>query len=79
VGEVVAALPPSSSQRKCTCIDIRDEESVKSLLGLPEGYKAVSIIAIGHPTRPHKPRPRLAINELVFSEQWGEAYYEEQQ
>lgn len=61
------------------CIDIRDEESVKSLLGLPEGYKAVSIIAIGHPTRPHKPRPRLAINELVFSEQWGEAYYEEQQ
>ena len=61
------------------CIDIRDEESVKSLLGLPEGYKAVSIMAIGHPTRPHKPRPRLAINELVFSEQWGEAYYEEQQ
>lgn len=61
------------------CIDIRDEESVKSLLGLPEGFKAVSIIAIGHPTRSHKPRPRIAINELVFSEQWGEAYYEEQQ
>jgi nitroreductase len=61
------------------CIDIRDEERVKSLLGLPEGYKAISIIAIGHPTRPHKPRPRLAMNELVFSEQWGEPYYEEQQ
>lgn len=61
------------------CIDIRDEERVKSLLGLPEGYKAVSIIAIGHPTRPHKPRPRLAMNELVFTEQWGEPYYKEQQ
>lgn len=60
------------------CIDIRDEERVKSLLGLPEGIKAVSIIAIGHPTRPHRPRPRLPMNELVFSEQWGEAYYEEQ-
>jgi nitroreductase len=61
------------------CIDIRDEERVKSLFGLSEGYKAVSIIAIGHPTRPHKPRPRLPMNELVFSEQWGEPYYKEQQ
>jgi nitroreductase len=60
------------------CIDIRDEERVKSLLGLPEGIKAVSIIAIGHPTRPHRPRPRLPMNELVFSESWGEPYYEEQ-
>lgn len=60
------------------CIDIRDEERVKALLGMPEGFKAVSIIAIGHPTRPHRPRPRLPMDELVFSEQWGELYYEEQ-
>ena len=60
------------------CIDIRDEERIKSLLGLPEDMKAVSIIAIGHPTRPHRPRPRLAMSELVFSERWGEPYYEEQ-
>lgn len=60
------------------CIDIRDEERIKDLLGLPEGIKAVSIIAIGHPTRPHRPRPRLAMNELVFSEAWGEPYYKEQ-
>lgn len=60
------------------CIDIRDEERVKALLGMPEGFKAVSIIAIGHPTRPHRPRPRLPMDELVFSEQWGEPYYEEQ-
>lgn len=59
------------------CIDIRDEERVKALLGMPEGFKAVSIIAIGHPTRPHRPRPRLPMDELVFSEQWGEPYYEE--
>ena len=60
------------------CIDIRDEEHIKELLGMPEGFKAVSIIAIGHPARFPRQRPRLAITELVFSEKWGEAYYEEQ-
>lgn len=60
------------------CIDIRDEERVKALLGMPEGFKAVSIISVGHPTRPHRPRPRLPIEDLVFLEKWGESYYEEQ-
>lgn len=59
------------------CIDIRDEERIKDLLGLPEEIKAVSIISVGHPVREHKPRPRIDINELVFSESWGEPYYEE--
>lgn len=60
------------------CIDIRDEERMKALLDIPEGYKAVSILSVGHPTRPHRPRPRLPINELVFTEKWGDAYYKEQ-
>jgi nitroreductase len=60
------------------CIDIRDEERVKALLNIPEGFKAVSVISLGRPTRPHKPRPRLPINQLVFSEKWGEAYYKDQ-
>lgn len=60
------------------CIDIRDEQRVKELLGVPEEFKVISIISIGHPTRPHKPRPRLSIRELVFFEKWGEFYYEEQ-
>jgi nitroreductase len=59
------------------CIDIRDEERIKTLLGIPEDFKAISIISVGHPTRPHRPRPRLAINEIVFSEKWGDAYYKE--
>ena len=61
------------------CIDIRDEERIKALLDIPEGFKAVSILSLGHPTRPHKPRPRLPINELVFTEKWGDAYYKEQE
>ena len=60
------------------CIDIRDEERIKALLGMPEGFKAVSIISVGHPTRPHRPRPRLALTDLVFDEMWGDPYYKEQ-
>ncbi len=60
------------------CIDIRDEERLKELLGVPEEIKIVSIIAIGHPTRPHRPRPRIPLNELVYSERWHAPYYEEE-
>ena len=60
------------------CIDIRDEERVKALLNIPEGFKAVSVISVGRPTRPHRPRPRMPINQIVFSEKWGELYYKEQ-
>ena len=60
------------------CIDIRDEERVKQLLGMPEDYKAVSIISIGHPTRPHRPRPRLPLKDIVFTEKWGDPYYKDQ-
>ncbi len=60
------------------CIDIRDEERMKALLGIPEEFKAVSVLSVGHPTRPHRQRPRLPINELVFTEKWGQPYYKEQ-
>jgi nitroreductase len=60
------------------CIDIRDEERIKALLGIPEEYKAISIISIGHPTRPHRPRPRIALKDLVFAEKWNETYYKEE-
>ncbi len=61
------------------CIDIRDEERMKELLGIPDGYKAVSVLSVGHQTRPHRQRPRLPIKDLVFMEKWGELYYKEQQ
>lgn len=60
------------------CIDIRDEERIKHILDIPEGYKAISILSVGHPTRPHRPRPRISIKDLVFSEKWGEKYYKEE-
>jgi nitroreductase len=75
---MVTALDLGACWVIAPCIDIRDEERVKELLGIPEDYKAVSIISIGHPTRPHRPRPRLPIKDLVFTEKWGEAYYKDQ-
>ena len=57
------------------CIDIRDEEIIKDLFTIPEDVKAISIISVGHPVREHRPRPRIAINELVYSEVWGDLYY----
>jgi len=76
---MVTALDLGACWVIAPCIDIRDEERMKSLLGIPEGYKAVSIIGVGHPTRPHRPRPRIPMNELVFSESWGEPYYKERE
>jgi nitroreductase len=75
---MVTALDLGACWVIAPCIDIRDEEKIKSLLGIPEGFKAVSIISIGHPTRPHRPRPRLPLSEIVFSEAWGENYYQEE-
>jgi nitroreductase len=61
------------------CIDIRDEERLKDLLGVPEEIKIVSIISIGHFARPHRPRPRILLNELVYSENWNTPYYTEEE
>ncbi len=59
------------------CFDVREEERTKELLGIPEGFKTISLISVGHPTRPHRQRPRLPIHQLVFNERWGEPYYKE--
>ncbi len=74
---MVTALDLGACWVIAPCIDIRDEERIKRLLGIPEGFKAISIISIGHPTRPHRPRPRMAIKDLVFSEKYGELFYKE--
>jgi nitroreductase len=74
---MVTALDLGACWVIAPCIDIRDEEQIKDLLGLPEGYKVISIIAVGHPTRSQRPRPRLPMHEIVFNEKWDEPYYEE--
>jgi nitroreductase len=75
---MVTALELGACWVIAPCIDIRDEERLKQLLSLPEGIKAVSIISIGHPTRPHRPRPRLPLKDIVFNETWGQPYYKDE-
>jgi len=76
---VITALGLGACWVIAPCIDIRDEERIKELLNIPEGFKAVSILSVGHQTRPHKQRPRLPINDLVFTEKWDEPYYKQEQ
>jgi len=59
-------------------IDIRDEERMKDLLEVPESAKIVSVIAVGHPARSPRPRPREQLSDLVYSEVWQSPYYEEE-
>jgi 5,6-dimethylbenzimidazole synthase len=74
---IITALGLGACWVIAPCFDVRDEERTKELLGVPEGFKAVSLISIGHMTRPHRQRPRIPINQLVYSEKWGEPYYKE--
>jgi nitroreductase len=76
---IVTALGLGACWVIAPCIDIRDEERIKELLDIPESYKAVSILSIGHPTRAHRPRPRIPVHDLVFDERWGDAYYKKEQ
>lgn len=75
---MVTALDLGACWVIAPCIDIRDEERLKALFEVPEGFKIISIVAIGHPTRQHRPRPRLERHELVFDEMWSAPYYEEE-
>jgi nitroreductase len=76
---MVTALDLGACWVIAPCIDIRDEECLKVLLGVPEEIKIISIVAIGHPTRPHRPRSRIPLNELVYSESWNTPYYKEEE
>ncbi|MGE5572298.1 MAG: hypothetical protein ACM3ZU_04645, partial [Bacteroidota bacterium] len=59
------------------CIDVRDEERVREVLGIPEDYKVISAISLGYSPQHSKPRPRLPLTDLVFKETFGEPYFAE--
>lgn len=71
----VTALGLGACWLVAPCIDVRDEMVLNEYFGIPEEFKTVSIIAIGYPSRIPGPRPRIALEELVFSEKYGQPYY----
>ncbi|MCL2121421.1 MAG: nitroreductase family protein [Clostridiales bacterium] len=62
------------------CIDIRDELKLNEYFGIPEDYKTISIISIGESSgRYPNARPRNDIADIVYSEKYGEAYYQKEE
>ncbi|NLM51600.1 MAG: hypothetical protein GX197_02095 [Firmicutes bacterium] len=71
----VTALGLGACWLVAPCIDVRDEMVLNEYFGIPEDYKTISIIAIGQPSRIPRPRPRIDLEDLVFSEKYGQPYY----
>ncbi len=54
-----------------TCwIGAFEESAVKSILGIPEGVRAVMLLALGVPAEEGRPRRRKSLDDLVVSERW---------
>ena len=48
-----------------------DEEKAREACRIPQEYKVVTLCPLGVPERIPDARPRKSLNEIVFSEQWG--------
>jgi len=48
-----------------------DSVEAEKILGVPEGYKVVSMTPLGYPDEDPKPRPRKELDEIVFKERFG--------
>ncbi len=53
----------------CWIGDFKENE-VKKLLGIPGDVMIISLMSLGFPLVPSKPRPRKDLSEIVCREQW---------
>ena len=51
-----------------------DTPKAASILGVPDGFRLVSMIPIGYPQQQAAPRPRKNMSEIVFSDKFGNKY-----
>ncbi len=61
------------------CIDVRDEMKIKEHFNIPDDVKVVSIFPIGYPSRIPNVRPRIALEDLVYNENYGNNYYKKEE
>ena len=47
---------------------------VEKVLGIPEGYRVVTLLPLGVPAREGKAPPRLELDEITFRDRWGNKY-----
>jgi len=56
-----------------TCwIGAFDEAAVKEILDIPPAIRVVELMPLGYPADQPKPKQRLALDEIVFHEKWGQ-------
>jgi nitroreductase len=48
-----------------------DAKKAESILGVPQGYACVILMALGHPNEQPDARPRKDVSEIVFRDQFG--------
>ena len=48
-----------------------DSVAAEKVLGVPDGYKVVSMTPLGYPDEDPKPRPRKEFDEIVFKDKFG--------
>ena len=61
-----------------------DAQAIRAVAGVPDRYKVISLIAVGHPAEPdvldgelaekeRAPRERRPLAELCFAGKWGKS------
>jgi nitroreductase len=48
-----------------------DAAKLEKILGVPEGYRAVTLFPVGVPEQPGKAPPRKELSEISFKDKWG--------
>jgi nitroreductase len=48
-----------------------DEEKLKAAAEVPPHYRVVGVTPLGYPDQEPKARPRKALNEIAYLEEWG--------
>jgi nitroreductase len=54
-----------------------DASRAEKVLGVPEGYRVVTLFPVGVPEREGKTPPRNELSEIVFNDRWGTGYQEQ--
>ncbi len=53
---------------------LRDVEGVQKVVGLPENYVPVALIAMGYPAEKPQPKPRRPLDEITYLDSYGVKY-----
>jgi len=55
-----------------TCwIGAYQQQGIKDLLGIPPEAQVVCLLPVGYPVQEPEARPRLSLEEIIFTDRWG--------